>query len=292
MNLRDLEYLVALSEVRHFRKAAEQCFVSQPTLSGQLKKLEKELGVQLVERTKHQVLMTPIGEEVTTKARQVLQEVASIYELVKTSGNPLSGPLKMGVIPTVAPYFLPLVVPDIHQKYEELQLFLHEVQTLGLLVQLEQGALDCGVLALPFESSKLEWITLYHEPFYLAVHPGHPMSKASKIKLQDLRQQTLLLLEDGHCLRDQALEVCAYAGAFENSSFRGTSLETLKCMVSSGNGMTLVPGLARQDSDNLVYLPFEDPAPSREIVLAYRKSSPRVEAYQAIASLITQNIHR
>ncbi len=290
MNLRDLEYLIALDELRHFRKAAEKCYVSQPTLSGQLKKLEQELGVQLVERTRHKVFLTPVGTEVVKKARQIMQDVEYIQELAQLAGDPLRGPLRIGLIPTLGPYLLPLIIPAIRQGLPGLELYLHEIQTGTLMEKLASGELDVGLLALPIEAEHMQSSVLFEEHFWLAVPEAHKLASQTQIQLQQLAQESILLLDDGHCLRDQALDVCTMAGAREKANFRGTSLETLKHMVSSGNGVTLIPRLAilKTDPDNaqVRYLPFEKPAPSRQIGLIYRKSSPRKNCFESLGQII------
>jgi LysR family transcriptional regulator, hydrogen peroxide-inducible genes activator len=290
MNLRDLEYLIALDELRHFRKAAEKCYVSQPTLSGQLKKLEQELGVQLVERTRHKVFLTPVGVEVVKKARQIVQNIEYIQELAQLAGDPLRGPLRLGLIPTLGPYLLPLIVPAIRQGLPSLELYLHELQTADLLDKLASGELDVGLLALPVEPEQMQSNLLFEEHFWLAVPDAHKLAQHEQIKLRQLSQETILLLDDGHCLRDQALDICTMAGAREKTNFRGTSLETLKHMVSSGNGITLMPRLAILNPDSehaqVRYLPFESPAPSRQIGLVYRKSSPRKDCFESLGQII------
>ncbi|PIQ23579.1 DNA-binding transcriptional regulator OxyR [bacterium (Candidatus Blackallbacteria) CG17_big_fil_post_rev_8_21_14_2_50_48_46] len=290
MNLRDLEYLIALDELRHFRKAAEKCYVSQPTLSGQLKKLEQELGVQLVERTRHRVFLTPVGQEIVNKARRIMQEVEYIQELAQMAGDPLRGPLRIGLIPTLGPYLLPLIIPAIRKGLPGLELYLHEIQTADLLKRLASGELDVGILALPIESEQMQIRSLFEEHFWLAVPENHLLALQKNVKLRQLAQETILLLDDGHCLRDQALDVCTMAGAREKANFRGTSLETLKHMVSSGNGITLMPELAiltpEPESSQIRYLPFENPAPAREIGLIYRKSSPRKNCFDKLAKII------
>jgi LysR family hydrogen peroxide-inducible transcriptional activator len=290
MNLRDLEYLIALDELRHFRKAAEKCYVSQPTLSGQLKKLEQELGVQLVERTRHKVFLTPVGVEVVKKARQIMQDVEYIQELAQLAGDPLRGPLRIGLIPTLGPYLLPLIIPAIRQGLPGLELYLHEIQTGTLMEKLASGELDVGLLALPIEAEHMHSSVLFEEHFWLAVPEAHKLASQTQIQLQQLSQESILLLDDGHCLRDQALDVCTMAGAREKANFRGTSLETLKHMVSSGNGVTLIPRLAilktEPDHAQVRYLPFEKPAPSRQIGLIYRKSSPRKNCFESLGQII------
>ena len=203
MNFRELEYLAAVDTFKHFRKAAEKCFVSQPTLSGQLKKLETEIGVQLVERTTRHVFLTPIGQEIVKKAHTILAEAASIEDLVKTYSDPMSGRVNIGLIPTIAPYLLPHIVQPVKKNYPKLEIILHEIQTEVMLKQLGEGTLDAGILAVPLETRGIEQINLYNEPFYVAVNNQHEFAKKSKIIKEDLRGETLLLLGEGHCLRGQ-----------------------------------------------------------------------------------------
>ena len=288
MNLRDLEYLVAIGDLKHFRKAAEKCFVSQPTLSGQIKKLEAEIGVQLLERTTRSVLLTPIGEEIVKIARRILADVNSIENMVSTYSDPMSGPLNIGLIPTIAPYLLPLIVQPLNQAYPQLEIVLHELQTEIILKQLSEGALDAGILAVPLETKGLEEIILYTEPFYVATNSQHPFASKLSIKKEDLHGETLLLLEDGHCLRGQALDVCSDAMTKERKDFRGTSLETIRHMVSAGIGITLIPETAI-DYKNLIqnssikYIPFNEPAPARRVGLLFRETYTRKVCFQKLA---------
>ncbi|MBF2055254.1 MAG: DNA-binding transcriptional regulator OxyR [Candidatus Sericytochromatia bacterium] len=293
MNLRDLEYLVALDTHHHFRKAAEACYVSQPTLSGQLKKLEQHLGVQLVERGRRQrVLLTPTGEKIVAKARRILQAAQEIEQLAQLAQDPLRGELKLSVIPTLAPYLLPHIVKPLKQAFTGLELLLYETQTAPMLTQLHSGELELGLLALPVESEGLETLALFEEAFYLAVYPDHPLAGKAHIQREDLQEETLLLLDDGHCFRDQALEVCFSAGAHEKTSFRGTSLETLKQMVAARSGLTLLPELAVRPDLELVCIPFASPVPTRQIGLVWRQGSPRQEAFEAIGQTIQRLFKR
>jgi LysR family hydrogen peroxide-inducible transcriptional activator len=277
MNLRDLRYLVALSEHRHFGRAAEASFVSQPTLSTQIKKLEDELGVALVERTPRKVLLTEVGREIAQRAREVLNEVDQIRAIARRTLDPESGTLRLGIFPTLGPYLLPHVVPKIRERFPRLELLLVEEKTEAVLRLLREGRLDAGVLALPIHDDQLHSEFLFEEPFLLAVPERHELSKRKALKLDDLADESLLLLDDGHCLRDQALEVCHLSGANEKSGFRATSLETLRQMVAANVGITLLPTLAVQPpvahSDNVHLVPFRSHAPSRRIAMVWRKSS-------------------
>ncbi len=277
MNLRDLRYLVALAEHRHFGRAAHASHVSQPTLSTQIRKLEEELGVTLVERTPRKVLLTEVGREVVQHAREVLNEVDQIHAVARRTLDPESGTIRLGIFPTLAPYLLPHVIPSVRKRFPRLELLLVEEKTEVVLRQLREGRLDAGVLALPIHDHQLHSELLFEEPFVLAVPEGNALATRQLLKLDDLADQSLLLLEDGHCLRDQALEVCKLAGAGERSGFRATSLETLRQMVAANVGVTLLPTLAIKPPipqvDNVHLLEFRGRAPSRRIAMVWRKSS-------------------
>lgn len=277
MNLRDLRYFVALAEHRHFGRAATASFVSQPTLSTQIRKLEQELGVTLVERTPRRVLLTETGHEIVTRAREVLNEVEQIRGIARRTRDPEAGSVRLGIFPTLGPYLLPHVVPAIRTRFPKLELLLIEEKTEEVLKRLREGKLDAGIVALPVHDDTLHAEFLFEEPFLLAVPADHPLASRPSLKLFDLEDQSLLLLEDGHCLRDQALEVCRMAGADERSSFRATSLETLRQMVASGVGITLLPVLAVRPpvapAGNLRLIEFRGRAPSRRIAMLWRRSS-------------------
>lgn len=277
MNLRDLRYLVALADLKHFGRAAEASFVSQPTLSTQIKKLEEELGVPLIERNPRNVLLTDVGEAVVARARLMLREADEIKNIARRAKDPASGAVKIGIFPTLGPYLLPHVVPQIVAKFPKLELMLFEEKTEIILKKLHDGELDAGILALPIHDDTLHSEFLFEEPFVLAVPATHRMAKQKKVKLSDLAEERLLLLDDGHCLRDQALEVCQIAGAVERSGFRATSLETLRHMVSANVGMTLLPALAVRPpapaTANVVLIPFADPQPHRRIAMVWRRTS-------------------
>lgn len=294
MNLRDLEYLVAVEQERHFHKAAERCYVSQPTLSGQLKKLEEELGVMLVERTRRQVVMTQVGEAVAKQARTVLADVKAIKEIVQTFDDPMAGELHLGLIPTLAPYLLPKIMPGIRKQYPKLKLWLHEYQTAVLLEKLRRAELDFLILALPVDTDEFAELNLFNEPFLLAVPRNEALAQQPMISLGELAEREMLLLEEGHCLRGQALDVCFMAGATENVGFHASSLETLRHMVGEGMGITLMPELAvpvkQTKQDAIRYLPFQDPKPNRRIGMLYRKGSYREEAFVHIQKLVQQKL--
>lgn len=294
MNLRDLEYLVAVDELRHFHRAAKRCFVSQPTLSGQLKKLEQELGLQLVERSSRQVVMTDAGSRLADQARRVLLEAREIKHLAQTFQDLTKGELQVGLIPTVAPYLLPRVMPLMKQYYPGLKLWLHEYRTAVLLEKLHRGDLDLLILALPVDTDEFAELLVFNEPFWLAMPRAQALAARDVLNTASLRNQELLLLEEGHCLRGQALDVCYRTGAHEHGGFHATSLETLRHMVGEGMGMTLMPTLAvparRKKTDLVQYRPFRRPMPSRQIGVLYRKNHYRQSVFQQIATLIKQNV--
>ena len=295
MNLKDLKYLVALADTGHFGKAAERTFVSQPTLSAQLKKLEEYLGVKLVERQPKNVQLTDIGKQVVIRARRMLEQGEEIIALGRTNADPLSGRIKVALIPTVGPYLLPRVTQKIRKTLPNLGLMLYEYQTEPLLKRLRDGEFDLGIIALPSDADGLESRVLYEEAFVLAVPQQHALSEKSVVRIQDLKGQALLLLEDGHCLRDQALEVCSRVDVHEVEDFRATSLETLRQMVVAGLGITLLPELAVESpfgQRGLTTRPFAKPAPSRTVGAVWRKSSTRTAAIGEICRIIDQVMAR
>jgi LysR family transcriptional regulator, hydrogen peroxide-inducible genes activator len=277
MNLRDLRYLVALADQRHFGRAAAACFVSQPTLSTQLRKLEDELAVVLIERAPRRVMLTAVGHDIAERARRILAEVDQLRETARRAHDPEAGTVRLGLFPTLAPYLLPHVMPRLRARFPQLELLLVEEKTAVILRMLREGRLDAGVLALPLHDEQLHIEPLFEEPFLLAVPERHPLARRQSLAVGELAEQSLLLLEDGHCLRDQALDVCQMAGAGERSGFRATSLETLRQMVAADGGITLLPILAVQPpvarSPDLHLVPFEAPAPSRRIAMVWRRSS-------------------
>ncbi len=295
MNLKDLKYLVALADTGHFGKAADRTFVSQPTLSAQLKKLEEYLGVKLVERQPKNVQLTDIGRQVVIRARRMLEQGEEIVALARTNADPLSGRIKVALIPTVGPYLLPRVTQKIRKALPNLGLMLYEYQTEPLLKRLRDGEFDLGIIALPSDADGLESRVLYEEAFMLAVPQQHALSEKSVVRIQDLKGQALLLLEDGHCLRDQALEVCSRVDVHEVEDFRATSLETLRQMVVAGLGITLLPELAVESpfgQRGLTTRPFAKPAPSRTIGAVWRKSSTRTAAIGEICRIVDQVMAR
>ena len=277
MNLRALQYFVKLAELKHFSRAAEACFVSQPTLSTQIMKLEEELGVQLVERIPRKVKLTAVGREIADRARRVLRDIDQIRVTARRSSDPETGSLRLGIFPTLAPYLLPHVVPGIRARFPQLKLQLAEEKSGDIVRLLDEGELDAALLALPLDEDGLEVEILFEEPFMLALPQSHPLADQRVVKLADLEGSELLLLADGHCLRDHALEVCALSGASERVDFHATSMETLRQMVAAEVGITLMPILAVKPpiavTDNMALRPFAAPAPSRTIALVWRRSS-------------------
>jgi len=294
MNLKDLKYLVALADTRHFGRAAERSFVSQPTLSAQLKKLEEYLGVQLVERQPKNIQLTEVGKQIVLRARRMLSEGDEIIALARNNKDPLAGKLKVALIPTIGPYLLPRVMQKIRKALPHLGLMLYEHQTEALLKRLREGEIDLGVMALPVPQEGLESRELYQEAFTVALPNNHPLAHKSSIKVQDLKGQTLLLLEDGHCLRDQALELCSRVDVREAEDFRATSLETLRQMVVAGLGITLLPELAVESpfgsQRGLTIREFGKPAPRRTVGAVWRKSTTRAAAIRAVCDVLDKTM--
>ncbi len=289
MNLRDLKYLVALAEHKHFGRAAAACFISQPTLSTQIKKLEDELGVSLVERAPRHVMLTPAGREAAERARRIIADVEEMREAARRSQNPEAGTVRLGIFPTLGPYLLPHVVSRVRERFQQLELLLIEEKTEVILRQLRDGKLDAGILALPLHDDQLHIEFLFEEPFMLAVPQAHPLASSKPLTMRDLANESLLLLEDGHCLRDQALDVCHLAGAGEKTGFRATSLETLRQMVAANVGITLLPVLAVKPpvaaSQDIRLLSFRAPAPSRQIAMVWRRSSAMSDFLSKLAAV-------
>lgn len=289
VTVRQLRYLVALADTLHFGRAAAACHVSQPSLSAQIQQLEDALGTGLVERTKHRVLLTPAGEDAVRRARDILARLDDLSQAVRAAGRPLSGVLRLGVIPTVGPYLLPRVLPTLRGAYPELKLYLREDLTERLLDRLRGGDLDAALLALPLAESWLDQAEVYDEPFLVALPPGHRLAAKAALTESDLRGESLLLLEDGHCFRDQALHVCHLAGAAESDGFAATSLATLMEMVAGGLGLTLVPALAAPapgQGTGVSIRPFAAPQPSRTMALVWRRGSPRADDLARIAEVL------
>ena len=305
MTLTELKYIVAVAREKHFGKAAEACFVSQPTLSVAIKKLEDELEVKLFERSANEVTVTPLGEDIVRQAQSVLEQAANIKDIAKRGKDPLAGPLKLGIIYTIGPYLLPDLVRQAISKTPQMPLMLQENFTVKLLEMLRTGEIDCAIMAEPFPDTGLAIAPLYDEPFLAAVPTQHALAKRDTITADELKRETMLLLGTGHCFRDHVLEVCPEFARFSSDaegirkSFEGSSLETIKHMVAAGMGVTLVPRLSvpkdalatksgrKKSGDGYIkYLPFDGDPPMRRVVLAWRRSFTRYEAIAALRNAI------
>jgi LysR family transcriptional regulator, hydrogen peroxide-inducible genes activator len=296
MTLTELKYIVAVARERHFGHAAEACFVSQPTLSVAIKKLEEELGTQIFERRTSEVTTTPAGERIVSQAQRVLDEAGRIKEIARQGKDPLSGPLRLGVIYTIGPYLLPSLVRQLLKDAPQMPLLLTENFTVKLLELLKNGEIDVAIMALPLPETGLLMQAVYDEPFIIAVPRLHPWAKRKSVPSEDLKKETMLLLGSGHCFRDHVLEVCPELSRFSSSAegiqktFEGSSLETIRHMVGSGLGVTVLPMMSvpeKPPRDSLLnYVPFKPPAPDRRVVLAWRKSFTRVPAVEALRQAI------
>ena len=294
MTLTELRYVVAVAREKHFGRAAEACFVSQPTLSVAVKKLEDELDVKIFERGGSEVSVTRLGEQIVRQAQQVIEQAAAIKEIAKAGKDPLAGPLRLGIIYTIGPYLLPDMVRHAIELTPQMPLMLQENFTVKLLEMLRTGELDCAIMAEPFPDAGLAIAPLYDEPFMAALPRSHPLAKRKSVTAEELKKETMLLLGTGHCFRDHVLEVCPEFARFSSDaegirkSFEGSSLETIKHMVASGMGVTVVPVLSvpRDPQPHVVYIPFAAPAPTRRVVLAWRRSFPRYEAIAALRNAI------
>jgi LysR family transcriptional regulator, hydrogen peroxide-inducible genes activator len=292
MNIRDLQYVVAVAELGHMGKAAQACHVSQPTLSMQLKKLEDYLGVTLFERSNKQVLITPVGEELLQRAKLIVQEANQLREAARAAQHPLSGIVRLGLFPTLAPYLLPHIMPAMQRSLPQIRWMLVEEKSAVLLEKLHRGDIDAALLALPLAGAAhgLESLALFDDALCIAVPHHHPLAKHTDVRLSDLQGQSLMLLEEGHCLRTQALDVCHMLQTSENPAFQATSLETLRHMVAAGEGVTLMPRLAMRAGDGITYLTLENDSIRRSIGLVWRKKSARETAIRALAEVITKVI--
>jgi LysR family transcriptional regulator, hydrogen peroxide-inducible genes activator len=294
MTLTELRYIVAVARERHFGRAAEACFVSQPTLSVAIKKLEEELDVKIFERGGSEVSITPLGDEIVRQAQSVIEQASAIKEIAKRGKDPLSGPLKLGIIYTIGPYLLPQLVRNAIEQSPQMPLMLQENFTVKLLDMLRTGELDCAIMAEPFPDTGLAIAPLYDEPFMIAVPKAHPLARRKQISAEELKQETMLLLGTGHCFRDHVLEVCPEFARFASDaegirkSFEGSSLETIKHMVASGMGVTVVPQLSvpNEPQPHLSFVKFAPPVPTRRVVLAWRRSFTRYEAIAALRNSV------
>ncbi len=291
MNFRDLEYIVAVADLKSFAKAADKCFVSQPTLSMQVSKLEKELSVQIFERHKKGILLSTVGEKIVSKAKVILQEAQELSTIAKLSNNPFKGELSLGVFPTLAPYLLPLIIPELSKEFEELKFLLSEEKTAVLLEQLQSGKLDCIIIANKLNNKHFFSVELFEEKFYLAVSSKHKLASKKVIESKDFSDEKLLLLNEGHCLAEQSMDFCHLQKLSTREDFRATSLETLRQMVASNGGITFFPKLAVNPSDpNIKYLPFKKSSPRRKVYLYWRKSSPKQTLTKLLSERIRQTI--
>ncbi|CCQ72391.1 hydrogen peroxide-inducible genes activator [Magnetospira sp. QH-2] len=291
---RQLQYLVALLDHRHFGRAAEACFVTQSTLSVGLQELEAGLDAALIERTKRKVIPTPLGMEIGQRARTLLRDMADLVEAARPGDGTLSGPLRLGVIPTIGPFVLPRVLPALRHDHPNLRPLLREDQTAKLLERLHRGDIDCALIALPYDIRGLECAEVLAENFWLAVPKGHPLAVASQISSADLPPDELLMLEDGHCLRDHALAACRLQGLRRSAAFEGTSLYTLVQMVAGGQGLTFLPELALRSEGlkeaDWVLRPLDEPGPHRVIALVWRPSFPRAESLRLLATALADQL--
>ncbi|HEX6841986.1 MAG TPA: hydrogen peroxide-inducible genes activator [Stellaceae bacterium] len=284
-SLQQLRFLSALAEHKHFGRAAAACAVTQSTLSAGLQELEDRLGASLVERSRRHCLLTPLGEDIVERGRRLLRDAEDLAEAARGAQEPLSGPLRLGVIPTIGGYFIPGVMPGLTQAFPKLKLYLREEQTASILDKLENGQLDLALIALPYETGDLETMALGEDPILVALPKTHPLAKARRIERADLAGEALLLMEDGHCLRSHALEACRLAGPDRNEVFQGTSLRTLLQMAAGGIGITLMPEMAVAaeitPGSGLVARHLQG-EPSRQIALAWRRSSARKAEFRTL----------
>lgn len=295
ISFRQLRYLGALARYRHFGRAAEDCAISQPALSMQIRALEAQLGVKLVERRPGDVVLTEIGSEVAERAEHILAAARDLKDFARHHGRMLTGHLRLGVIPTLAPYLLPRVLPEMQRRYPDLRLELRETQTKPLLAELMRGALDAVMLALPVDEVAVETMRLFDDNFLLAVPADDPLPRKSLVDAGDIDQRRLILLEEGHCLRDQALAYCAGAGPGSSTNLGATSLTTVMQMVANGYGITLVPEIALDvelRDQRIKLLRFAAPAPGRTIGLAWRRTSPRKADFAALGHVVTDMLKR
>jgi len=294
VTLTELRYIVAVARERHFGHAAQTCFVSQPTLSVAIKKLEEELGVTLFERGPGEVSVTPVGQRVVEQAQRVLEEASRVKELAAAGHDPLAGTLRLGAIYTIGPYLLPKLIPVLRRLAPAMQLMIQENFTHRLAEMLKQGEVDVILVALPFAEAGVATRVVYDEPFLVALPPGHALGKKKHITSDELARESLLLLGSGHCFRDQVLDLCSNARRSKRGALartlEGGSLETIRQMVASGVGVTVLPATAVQpgeSSGDLIRIrPFARPVPDRRVVLAWRKSFPRPEAIEALRQAI------
>lgn len=296
MTLRELRYLVALADRAHFGRAAEDCHVSQPTMSTQIRKLEEYLGATLIERNAKSISLTPVGQEVVEKARRIVTEVDALLSSTRAPRGPLSGPLNLGVFPTLAPYFLPWFIPLARSQYPQLRLVVHEDLTGHLLERLASYQIDAALLALPLDGEDFEQLPLFDEPFWFACPPQHPLARLKAVTEADLREEPMLLLADGHCLRGHALAACGRQTANEEGQddFRAASLETICQLVAAGFGCTLLPALATRPvqagvEPSFAIRPLHSANASRRVGLVWRRGYPKAEEMALLGDLVRSN---
>jgi LysR family hydrogen peroxide-inducible transcriptional activator len=290
--LKQLQYLVALKDHGHFGRAAEACFVTQSTLSAGLRELESLIGITLVERTRRVVRFTPLGVRIAEKAQRVLREAEELGDLARAAGKPLSGDLRMGVIPTIAPFLLPRILPRLRAAWPDLKLYLREETTSAACDSLHRGHLDCVLLALPYHCGDIESVDLFLDRLFVAFPQGEMTSKAPTITAADIDETRLLLLEDGHCLKDHVLAACNRPELRAEAAMLGTSLHTLVQMVDNGLGVTLLPKMALDagilENTDVVAKPLDADHPARRIALAWRRGSPREKEFNLLADALRQ----
>ncbi len=290
MNIRDLKYVIAVAELGSFSLAAKRCYVTQPTLSSQIKKLEVELGVQLFERLNKRVILTTVGEKIVLSATRIIQEVNYIKDISESAKDPLSGRFRLGAFPTLATYIFPKIIKPIKAAMPNLKLILIEDKTVNLIEQLNSGDIDAALLALPVPNDSFNSKELFNDYFRLAVHENHKLAGIEEVDQTSLQGINLLLLEEGHCFRDQALEVCSLIGASEEHDFRATGLETLRQMVKAETGITLMPEIAMStDEEDICYIPFKEPRPKRTIGLVWRKTLVKTKVIDELIKITTNN---
>ena len=294
-SITQLEYVWAVYKFGHFAKAAEACHVTQPTLSMQIQKLEDELGVVIFDRSKKPILLTEVGKQIIDQIQTVLSEAKKIEGIIESrSTGKIQGDLTLGIIPTIAPYILPRLLPVLEKSYPDIQLKILELQTQRIIESLDNDEIDVGLLAIPLKISKIQERSLYFEPFYALAKKDHPLTKLKKVKYSQLSYDDIWLLEEGHCLRHQILDICspkAKKGSARRFQFESGSLETLKSLVNSYGGFTLVPALAvDQIGSQCQLMPFENPVPSREVGLVYQRTHYKSDLIHALGDTIVSCI--
>ncbi len=294
ITLKQLRCIATLSDTLHFRRAAERLHVTQPALSAQLAQLEAALGATLVERSRRKVMMTPLGRAVAERAKRILRDVEDLRELTRAQAEPLTGTLRLGVLPTLGSYLLPHILPALRARYPELRLYLREEPATRLMAELEHGELDLLLVTWPRREESVVAQPLFFEPFWAALPLGHPLAGRPQLAPRDLAGEPLILLEQGHCLRDQVLGLAQRAGALEEPDFRATSLDSLRQMTATGLGATLLPALYVQaegfEDDQIAVRPFAEPPPGRHIGLVWRRTSTRTAEFGLFADLVREHL--